>query len=251
MREREAWLRAFHARHPGITSRAFGRGGTYERLAARAHAAAHRLAGNVSDVQAGGITGGGITRAGNDVRAGDILDLACGNRPMPGAVGLDVSLHDLFGCERVVQGRAQELPFADGTFDVVVCHLAFMLFDDIEQVAAEILRVLRPGGQFIALLGGGPTADGDDAFHAFARLVPRSGAFGDKRASTEAGWRELFHREPVFERWPVDLSGNFDDVWSFLSSSYQAIDVREQLRAQFPGERVPCTVVTYLATVTR
>lgn len=221
MREREAWLRAFHARHPGITSRVFGRGGTYEVIASRTH--------------------------------GDVLDLACGSRPMPGAVGLDLSFDELVGCDRVVQGRAQEMPFADASFDGVVCHLAFMLFDDIEQVAAEILRVLRPGRQFIALLGGGPTADGDDAFHAFAKLVPRGVSFGDKRASTEAGWRELFGREPTFERWPIDMSGSFDDVWSFLSSSYQAPrgNVRDQLRAQFPGERVPLTVVTYLATITR
>ncbi len=215
MREREAWLRAFHARHPGITSRAFGRGGTYELIAARAR--------------------------------GEVLDLACGDRRVPGATGIDLSLVD--GPD--VCGRAQDLPFADETFDTVACHLAFMLFDDIELVASEILRVLRPGGQFIALLGGGPTADGDDAFHAFARLVPRGQSFGDKRASTEAGWRELFGREPTFERRPIDLSGTFDEVWSFLSASYQAVDVRDQLRAQFPGERVPLTVVTYLATITR
>lgn len=212
MREREAWLRAFHARHPGITSHAFSRGGTYELIASR-------------------------TR-------GEVLDLACGDRPIPGAIGLDLT-------DGHVIGRAQELPFADASFDTVACHLAFMLFDDIELVAAEILRVLRPGGRFIALLGGGPTADGDDAFHAFARLVPRGRGFGDKRASTEAGWRELFGREPTFERHPVDLSGTFDEVWAFLGASYQAVDVRDQLRAQFPGERVPLTVVTYFATVTR
>lgn len=212
MREREAWLRAFHERYPGITSRAFGRGGTYELIASRAR--------------------------------GETLDLACGDRPIPGAIGID-----LVGAP--VVARAQELPFADACFDTVACHLAFMLFDDIEQVAAEILRVLRPGGQFVALLGGGPTADGDDAFHAFAGLAMRSPSFGDKRASTEAGWRELFSREPTFERFAIDLSGSFDEVWSFLGSSYQAVDVRDQLRAQFTGERVPCTVVTYLATITR
>lgn len=215
MNEREAWLRAFHARHPGITSRAFGRGGTYEVIASRVH--------------------------------GEVLDLACGDRPIAGAIGIDLSLVD----SPDVCARAQALPFADASFDTVACHLAFMLFDDIEQVAAEILRVLRPGGQFIAVLGGGPTAEGDDAFHAFARLVPRGQSFGDKRASTEAGWRELFGREPTFERHAIDLSGSFDEVWSFLSASYQAVDVRDELRAQFPGERVPLTVVTYLASITR
>jgi SAM-dependent methyltransferase len=225
MREREAWLRAFHARHPGITSRAFGRGGTYERLAAHAH--------------------------------GEVLDLACGSRPMPGAIGLDMSLDELAGCDRVAQGRAQEMPFADASFDVVVCHLAFMLFDDIESVVRELTRVVRPGGKFVAVLGGGPTADGHDAFHAFARLLPPGISFGDRRASSETGWGQLFGdrwRGPIeFERHLIDMSGTFDEVWRFLAASYQAPrrDVGDELRAQFPGERVPLAVVTYLATITR
>lgn len=159
-----------------------------------------------------------------------------------------------------MQGRAQELPFADATFAAATCHLAFMLFDDLEQVVAELRRVLVPGAPFLALLGGGPTGDGDDAFHAFARLLPPGRGFGDRRASTEAGWHELFiatgWRDLVFERWPIDLSGSFDEVWAFLGSSYQlrtgdSDRTREVLRAQFPGEHVPCTVACYFASVTR
>jgi SAM-dependent methyltransferase len=149
------------------------------------------------------------------------------------------------------------LPFADASFDVVVCHLAFMLFDDIESVVRELTRVVRPGGKFVAVLGGGPTADGHDAFHAFARLLPPGISFGDRRASSETGWRQLFGdrwRGPIeFERHLIDMSGTFDEVWRFLAASYQAPrrDVGDELRAQFPGERVPLAVVTYLATITR
>lgn len=215
----EAIVRAFHEAHPGATSAALARGGSYERLWAR-------------------------------VQRTSVLDLACGDRPMPGAVGID------FVRERgvSVQGRAQALPFRDAAFDAVVCHLAFMLFDDLDQVAAEILRVLAPGGSFHALLGGGPTADGADAFHAFAEMLPRGGALGDPRAKTEAGWRSLFGQSVTFERWTIDLTGSFDEVWSFLGASYQlreADRVREALRAQFPGERVPCTVACYYATIRR
>ena len=174
---------------------------------------------------------------------------------MPGAIGLDMSFDELVGGDRVVQGRAQEMPFADASFDTVTCHLAFMLLDDIETVVRELTRIVRPGGKFIALLGGGPTGDGDDAFHAFARRLEPGISFGDRRASTEMGWSRLFGgnwRGPIeFERHVIDMSGSFDDVWSFLAASYQAVDVREQLRAQFPGECVPCSVVTYLATITR
>ncbi len=115
----------------------------------------------------------------------------------------------------------------------------------------------RPGAPFLALLGGGPTADGADAFHRFAELLPKSELrFGDRRASSEAGWAELFAtwRELRFERWPLDLGGSFDDVWRFLAASYQLRDaerMRAELRAAFPGDHVPCTVVTYFASVTR
>lgn len=178
-----------------------------------------------------------------------VLDLACGDRPMPGAIGLDLVR------ERgvAVQGRAQALPFADGAFDAVVCHLAFMLFDDLDRVVAELQRVLAPGGTFHALLGGGPTADGADAFHAFTELLPRGTALGDPRAND---WRALFAGwgEPVLERWPLDVTGSFDDVWQFLGASYQLRDadgVRAALRARFPTDPVPCTVATYYACVTR
>ena len=42
-REREAWLRRFHAATPGITSAALARGGTYHRLAALVPAGARVL----------------------------------------------------------------------------------------------------------------------------------------------------------------------------------------------------------------
>ena len=233
MSERERFLRAFHDAQPGITSRALARTGAYERFAAR-------------------------------VPPGCVLDLACGDGTLlralgPRAVGLDLSAAELERARSpVVRGRAQELPFADASFDAVTCHLAFMLFDEIEHVVAELARVLKPGAPFLALLGGGPSADGDDAFHRFATLLPRGGGFGDRRASTEAGWLELFAgwRDLAFERWPLDLGGSFDDVWQFLGASYQlpAAEhdrVRAELRAAFPGEHVPCTVVTYFASVTR
>lgn len=229
MRDREAFLRDFHAARPAATSRALARSGVYERFAAT-------------------------------IPAGRILDLACGDghlARMVGAIGVDISPEP----GPHVRARAQQLPFRDGAFDAVACHLAFMLFDDIETVVAELARVLRPGGTFHALLGGGPTAHGDDAFHAFAALLPRGGmAFGDARSKSEAGWRELFDarawRRITFERWELDLGGTFDDVWLFLSSSYQLVAtdadaVRAALRTRFREAHVPLTVAVYAATVER
>jgi SAM-dependent methyltransferase len=49
------------------------------------------------------------------------------------------------------QGDAQELPFADGTFDTVVA--AWMLYHvpDVDEALAEFARVLVPGGALIAV----------------------------------------------------------------------------------------------------
>ncbi len=235
--EHERFLRDFHASHPGITAQAMERGGSYDRLAAR-------------------------------IDGGRVLDLACGDgallaRLPPGAIGLDLSREELGSTTRAVQGRAQQLPFAAGSFDTVTCHLAFMLFDEPNAVVAELARVLVPGGRFIALLGGGPVADGDDAFHRFLTgLRPRIATprrFGDPRAKSEAGWRELFAgwNPPVFERWELDLGGTFDEVWAFLGASYEvpaaeAGAIRGELAAMYSGTaRVPCRVVTWCAEVIR
>ena len=41
------------------------------------------------------------------------------------------------------------LPFADDTFDVVVCQFGAMFFPDKTEAFAEARRVLRPGGTFL------------------------------------------------------------------------------------------------------
>jgi SAM-dependent methyltransferase len=244
--EREAFVRRFHAANPGITARAFARGGSYDQIAAL------------------------VPR---DAR---VLDLACGDGALlgrlgPRAIGLDVSREELGSTARVVQGRAQALPFADGAFDACTCHLAFMLFDDIERVVAELARVLVPGGPWIALLGGGPTATGptttDDAFHRFLAILGDHARaplrLGDPRAKTERGWRELFGgwRDVTFERCEVDLGGSFDEVWAFLGASYEvpaasADRIRDQLRTATAGIThatgwIPCRAVTWLARAIR
>jgi SAM-dependent methyltransferase len=232
--EHERFLRAFHDARPGVTARALERAGSYDRLAARC--------------------------------TGRVRDLACGDGALlariPGAVGLDLSPGELALARgrgvSVVEGRAQELPFGDHSFDTVACHLAFMLFDDIEHVVSELHRVLAPGGRFVALLGGGPSAAGHDAFHDLVALLPTGGRrFGDPRAKSEAGWRELFAgwSPPVFERWELDLSGSFDEVWAFLGASYElspaeAERIRGELAPRY-RDTAPCTVVVFCAEVRR
>ncbi|RMG87423.1 MAG: methyltransferase domain-containing protein [Bacteroidetes bacterium] len=56
-----------------------------------------------------------------------------------------------FGLENVelVQGDATQLPFEDGTFDLVVSNLGINNFADPERAVAEAFRVLKKGGRLI------------------------------------------------------------------------------------------------------
>ncbi|MCB9897150.1 MAG: class I SAM-dependent methyltransferase [Planctomycetes bacterium] len=69
--------------------------------------------------------------------------------------GIDISeetirLCGLRGIDRIVQGDALHLPFADGSFDAVLALDAFEHFEDDVAAMAEVHRVLRPGGLLVA-----------------------------------------------------------------------------------------------------
>jgi SAM-dependent methyltransferase len=49
---------------------------------------------------------------------------------------------------RALEGDAQSLDFADGTFDTVIATLVFCTIPDPDAALAESLRVLKPGGEF-------------------------------------------------------------------------------------------------------
>jgi SAM-dependent methyltransferase len=53
---------------------------------------------------------------------------------------------------RVARGIAEALPFRDGYFDVVMCQGAMDHFADRQRFAAEVERVLKPGGHFVVAL---------------------------------------------------------------------------------------------------
>jgi len=264
----ETFVRAYHARHPGVTARAFahGRGpdgrSTYQIL--------RDLAGH-----------------------GPVLDLGCGDgyllELLAGAgharlVGVDLSEAELAAARRrrslagalLIQARAQALPLASGCFGACVSHLAFMLMADIEAVTAELARVLAPGGRFATVVGGAPAAD--DAFELFLRaVVPvvdslpaahRSPRLGDKRTRYREGLDELLG--PVgfgavtFEGLVIDLGGPVDAVWATLSTIYElhAVSpaglaaIKESFEAEVdalarPDGTVPCTMRVGVAVAER
>lgn len=112
---------------------------------------------------------------------GRTLDLACGSAPVRPALpsghrylGADRSPQELAealtrGASALVRADAAALPLADGSLDTVVCSMALMILQPLDQVLAEIRRVLRPGGTLAALV---PTDAGSDT--RAARLLGRT-----------------------------------------------------------------------------
>jgi SAM-dependent methyltransferase len=70
-----------------------------------------------------------------------------------------------------VEGDAEDLPFDDGQFDVVMSIFGAMFAPDQERTAAELLRVCRPGGR-IGMANWVPDSGIGDMFMTIAKHVP-------------------------------------------------------------------------------
>src|ERR1700730_8876950 len=92
-----------------------------------------------------------------------VLDLGCGRGGVVELIWRDVRLaggldpdgpslteHHEPGLP-VIRGRGAQLPFADQSFDLVVCLWVLEHVDRPDDVLSEVHRVLRPGGHFIFL----------------------------------------------------------------------------------------------------
>ena len=98
--------------------------------------------------------------------AESILDLGCGDGQLTlrlastGAcvVGVDVSPEMLASARSrgidAREGSAESLPYPDAVFDAVFSNAALHWVRDQDAMMAEVRRVLRPGGRFVAEMGG-------------------------------------------------------------------------------------------------
>lgn len=84
-----------------------------------------------------------------------VLDFGCGPGSFPeilhdnNVVGVDVDLaHLAHGRFRgMVCARGEALPFADRTFDMVICHHSLEHVTGLESALFEIGRVMKPAGK--------------------------------------------------------------------------------------------------------
>lgn len=237
-------MQQFHAIHPGSTARQMedarreGGGSSYAWLA---DGMASVLDGALLDVACGD---------------GPLLDLWVARGASPSrVVGVDASAAELalaaarphMAGVRLLQARAQALPFADASFDGIGCHMALMVMDDVEVVVAELARVLRPGGTIAVVVGGGVPPTG--AFAVFAELFGRRWQagevanpvrLGDARTFSAEGLRALFSAafaDVTIDGDRLELGGTADAVWRNLVETYDVAmldhDQREALRAEY------------------
>lgn len=208
--ETETFLKAYHAKHPGCTPQAMSDGITTDGYSS------YDLLTNLVPTES--------------TKSTTVLDLACGDgfllerlfqRAQPGLrlVGVDMSDGELAVAKKRLedrvelhQGKAQAIPLPDMSVDFVTCHMALMLMDSIEDVIAEIHRVLKPGGTFSAVVGcKGPKTGANDTF---IRLLDEAlnaegltflSRLGDPRVRKDEGIRALFSSNSGFVE-PVKIT---------------------------------------------
>ena len=130
------------------------------------------------------------------IRAGQrVLDVACGTGVLARAVaervgpegavtGLDLNEGMLAVARRKApaiawrQGRAEALPFDDGSFDAVISQFGLMFFADRVAALREMRRVARPGGRLAVAVW--DALDRSPGYAAMAELLRR--LFGDEVA---------------------------------------------------------------------
>jgi SAM-dependent methyltransferase len=147
-------------------------------------------------------------------RTSRVLDLGCGDgyllallaqRGFRDLVGVDRSDQELDAAGERLGPRvelycqdARELLLPARSVDIVVCHMALMLMESVESVLAEVVRILKPGGCFVAVIN---RPLHDPAYEVYRRKLHRITAesgmrrlrLGDPRAFTAEGLGELIH----------------------------------------------------------
>lgn len=121
-----------------------------------------------------------------------------------------------------------ELPFADNYFDAISCRFGFMFFPDMTMAAAEMYRVLKPGGKIAAAVWGGPeknfwvTAIMGAINRKLELPPPPSGAPGMFRCAKEGLMADLFSQAGFKNVAQQEVSGQLncqtvDVYWDMMT----------------------------------
>jgi SAM-dependent methyltransferase len=148
-----------------------------------------------------------------------VLELGCGNGPLlaavrrarPGAMlaGIDACAADLALARarapdaELRADRGDALSFTDASFDVVLSHHAFYLFDPMDACLAEVARVLRPGGLFGCVTWTFSSGDAEP----FASLMRLLGDLAAREVPSFRGWADRRHFDRAALRAALHAAG--------------------------------------------
>lgn len=180
----------------------------------------------------------------------DVLDVACGtgNATVPAAklaarvTGLDfapelIRIAREYGADSMVEvdwleGDAQDLPFADDSFDRVISCFGHMFAPDHKRTADEMRRVCRPDGR-IAIACWTPEGNLGLMFQRIGAISPPppEGFQPPTLWGTEDHVRELLGDDVEFERHFVEWTAESPERYAeFMENSFGPLIVaREQV----------------------
>ena len=177
------------------------------------------------------------------VRAGHaLLDVGCGTgvvaitaaRNGARVSGLDLTpelldrgrrVAGMYGVDlEVREGDAEQLPFADASFDVVLSTFGAMFAPDHERAASEIVRVLRPGGRFV-LCNWTPEGTVGDFFRTLGAYLPPP----PDGAAPPVAWGDENHVVGLFEPLGARLAFARNEVVFRFDSADSAVGLYERV----------------------
>jgi ubiquinone/menaquinone biosynthesis C-methylase UbiE len=157
------------------------------------------------------------------------------------ALGIDLTLSELAIARQraphalFAKGRVRQLPLPDASLDCVLCHMALMLFDDVDAVLAEVRRVLRPGGVFSAVTNAasGLNPVGEHIMRALASQrhlmdeSKRAPMLGDPRTQVAEELRDLvalYFVNVSVQSFAVTQMVPRKSLWSYLTAAAYGLD---------------------------
>jgi SAM-dependent methyltransferase len=141
------------------------------------------------------------------------------------------------------EGDAEHLPFANGTFDVVICRIAAHHFPDAAAFCREAARVLRPGGRLVVVDN---VADEDPALDQFINRLEKLRDPSHFRSWRISEWERFMAGAglvfTVAHRFMTPM-----DREEWLARMHVPADLADQLRRDFagaPAEARECFAIT-------
>lgn len=135
-----------------------------------------------------------------------------------------------------VKGIAEELPFADNSFDIVLSRLAFHHFVNPKEIFTEMKRVLKPGGKLVMM----DMTVTDETLRDEVDRIERMRDFSHVRDLTLAEMRDLYEKNDMKlliqeqQDIPVSLDG-----WMKLTHTEESVqkEIIQLIQEYLEGKR--------------